>query len=283
MTLWAFWPYFAKDLPDSPTVERVNCASHHSQVILTKQMTQFDYNLSIMGLISIRYSHCMTTTIHLKVHGDTTVRGLVEREIRSGRLRDHLYLLSMDEGTLSPDDVCRYIGQYRYFVAKIPWMLADLVDRLPGGPARDYVAKNLEAELMDPTRLEIYDECASTIGVGHAEISMGMMNLLATYDSIFESSDAAAAAALLSHEYQSPELARAVASGVRHTFGERSPATGYWDLAVGRDTLHSRWLFDGINTMASTEGELRRGVRTAITAWRGFFDEQLVASMDLAS
>ncbi len=224
----------------------------------------------------------MTTTIHLKVHGDSTVRGLVEREIRSGRLREHYWLQSMEQGDVTPDDIRRYVGQYRYFVAKIPWMLADLVDRLPGGPARDYVAQNLEAELLDPTRLEIYDECASTIGVGLDDISMGMMNLLATYDAIFESSEAAAAAALLAHEYQSPCLARAVGIGVRHCFGQSSPATGYWDLAVGRDTLHSRWLFDGINTMESTEGDLLRGVRTANSAWSNFFDEQLAASIDLA-
>jgi pyrroloquinoline quinone (PQQ) biosynthesis protein C len=229
------------------------------------------------------YAQDMTTTIHLKVHGDSTVRGLVEREIRSGQLRDHYYLESMEEGAISPDDVRRYVGQYRYFVAKIPWMLADLVDRLPGGPARDYVAKNLEAELLDPTRLEIYDECARSIGVGDTELSRGMMNLLATYDAIFESSDSAAAAALLSHEYQSPGLASSVAQGVRHCFGDRTPATGYWDMAVGRDTLHSRWLFDGIDTMASTEDELRRGVRMATAAWSNFFDEQLAASIFLAS
>jgi pyrroloquinoline quinone (PQQ) biosynthesis protein C len=225
----------------------------------------------------------MTTNIHLRIHGDTTVRGFIEREIRASRLRDHLLLRDMIDGELHGVELRSFVSQYRYFVAKIPWMLADLVDRLPGGPARDHVAQNLEDELLNPTRLEIYDDCAASIGAPMSDISSAMMNLVATYDSVFNSSDAVALAALLSHECQSPDIARAMSAGLRSVFGVASSSTRYWDLAIGRDARHSRWLFDGINTLSCTEEELRRGIRIAISAWCQFFDEQLLSTLELAS
>ena len=224
----------------------------------------------------------MTTTIHLKVHGESSVRGLIEREIRASRLRDHMYVSSMESGDFDGSDLRRFIGQYRYFVAKIPWMLADLVDRLPGGVARDHLARNLEDELLNPTRLEIYDESALAINAPLADITNGMMNLIATYDAVFATSEAVALAALLSYECQSPDIARAVATGLRMNYGETTFAARYWDLAVGRDTRHSQWLYDGLDALPCSEVELRRGIRIAVSAWCQFFDEQMVSTLELA-
>jgi pyrroloquinoline quinone (PQQ) biosynthesis protein C len=180
----------------------------------------------------------------------------------------------MECGRADGADLRKFVAQYRHFVAKMPWFLADLVDRLPGGVARECALKVLESELGLPSQLEIFDRSAAGVGAEPASISPAMDHLLTTYDYAFEHSDRAAFTALIVPGWQSAERDTIIGNCVRRYYGEVSDATAYWRLHSDTDQFHAQWMLEGLEATLDPDDNITPCVRAINGAWWQFFNEQ---------
>ncbi len=198
----------------------------------------------------------------------------VDRGIAGHLHNDHPLFDQMRVGGLDGADLRNFVSQYRHYVAKLPWLIADLVDRLPGGTARECAVKLLETELGLPTQLEIYDRSAAGLGAEPAPISPAMEHLLSTYDYSFSHSDRTAFAAIIVPAWQSTDTSTTIGNCVRRYYGEFSDANAYWRLHSDVDQFHSQWMVEGLEAVMEPEDNITPCVRALNGAWWQFFSEQ---------
>ena len=183
----------------------------------------------------------------------------VVASIADRRLLEHPFYRRWDRGEVTMSELADYASQYRHFEAWLPGFLERLVDELPIGPARDFVAANLDDELGDPVpHVELFEGFAEGVGAAPAPPSPAMSRMLTTYGELADQGSFNALAGFVAYEYQAPEVARSKANGLRSHYGLTDGAVAFWEHHADVDVRHAEWALGAMGQFPGTAARARR-------------------------
>jgi pyrroloquinoline-quinone synthase len=210
---------------------------------------------------------------------DTGLRTALDAVVAPRRLLDHPFYVRWSRGELTRDELRAYVAQYRHFEAHLPVLLERVSLEATDPRLRAAAQRNLADETGGPSpHLALFDTFATALGAGDEAPTPAMAGLLETYDRQLSESPAAALAAVLAYECQSPGVASSKAAGLREHYGLDGAAVEFWDVHAGVDGDHAEWLLEAIADGATGSAELCAAARAACDAWLGFLDEREAAS-----
>jgi len=209
------------------------------------------------------------------------VESLIDSAIGSRRLLEHPFYQRWVVGTLEASELAAYATQYRYFEAQLPGYLAQVLEGLPAGPARDLVAANLTDETSVPApHLELFDSFAAAVGAEAGAAPTPATEALVACYSSWAQSPAAAIGALAAYEVQAAEVAASKAAGLRERYGLTPEATEFWDVHAIADLDHARWVAEALAELleaGADTSEVSAAVDETAAAWWAFLDEREAA------
>lgn len=170
----------------------------------------------------------------------------LDLRIAKHSLLSHPFYRAWTAGELSREDLARYAAAYYHHVAAFPTYLSALHSRLPDGPARRAVLRNLcEEEIEGAAHSELWLDFAEGMGsrreaVRESQPMPEVQALMADLRAAMQSGPATAFAALYAYESQVPEIARAKAGGLRDHYAADERSCRYFALHETADVRHSR-------------------------------------------
>jgi len=193
----------------------------------------------------------------------------------------HPFYQAWAAGKLRAEDLRRYAGEYYHHVAAFPAYLSALHSRLPDGPLRRSVLRNLcEEEIAGAAHSDLWLDFAEGLGADRASVrsaapSETTQSLIATFRRLAsEQPPLAALGAFYAYESQVARIAGVKAQGLRDWYGAGAKTCAYFDLHSTMDAHHARvWadqIQDGLNGDASSsEAVLAAVEEAAVALWKG--------------
>ncbi|HXW33661.1 MAG TPA: iron-containing redox enzyme family protein [Acidimicrobiales bacterium] len=209
----------------------------------------------------------------------TEVELIIARITDERRLLSHPFYVRWEAGDLSLSDLASYASQYRHFEQLLPSLLADVASKIvEGSSALASVLANLADETGNadgPSHLEIFDDFARSVGARPlADATPATSALVEVYESAMEKGPAEALAALAAYEFQSPEIAKTKAAGLRDRYGLDGTGTRFWDVHATLDEEHKRWTLEALGAITDDGDRLAASAEAAADAWWAFLDER---------
>ena len=192
----------------------------------------------------------------------------------------HPFYQAWAAGKLSAEDLRRYAGEYYHHVAAFPAYLSALQSRLPDGPLRRSVLRNLcEEEIAGAAHSELWLDFAEGMGADRESVrrsnpSPATQSLISTYRAMAaERAPLAALGAFYAYESQVARIAGVKAQGLRDFYGADAKTCAYFGLHSTMDVHHARvWaeqIHDGLNGDGSSSEAVFAAVEEAATAlWK---------------
>jgi pyrroloquinoline-quinone synthase len=210
---------------------------------------------------------------------DLGLRRIVDGIVAPRRLLDHPFYVRWSRGELSRDELRAYAAQYRHFEAHLPSVLERAAHASDDAGLRDAALRNLADETaVGRAHLELFDGFLSALDATEEAPTPATALLLDTYDRQLSASAARGLAAVLAYEWQSAEVARSKAAGLREHYGLDGGAVEFWDVHAGVDGDHAAWLAGALSAAAADSTELEGAVRETCDAWLAFLDERQAAA-----
>jgi len=192
----------------------------------------------------------------------------------------HPFYQAWAAGKLRAEDLRRYAGEYYHHVAAFPAYLSTLHSRLPDGPLRRSVLRNLcEEEIAGAAHSELWLDFAEGMGADRESVrsaipSQTMQALVASFRRIaLEQPPLAALGAFYAYESQVARIAGVKAQGLRDWYGADAKTCAYFVLHSTMDAHHARvWaeqIQEGLNGDASSgEAVLAAVEEAAVALWK---------------
>jgi pyrroloquinoline-quinone synthase len=214
----------------------------------------------------------------------TKVSDALAHALEGRRLLTHPFYRRWEAGELAPAELTAYAGQYRYFEAALPGVLAAVVEGTTDPTARAMVQATLDDELGRPTsHLDLFDGFARAVDAP-LDVAPGAATqaLANTYAELVELGPLAALAGVAAYEFQSPEIAASKADGLRRRYHLDAEATAFWDVHSAVDETHREWMVEALAAMADDDTAIIAAATAAADAWWAFLDERQGAALPAA-
>lgn len=208
------------------------------------------------------------------------IEAVIASAIGGRRLLSHPFYQRWLEGSLQMSELAAYAAQYRYFEAQLPGFLAEVLEQLPPGQARELVAANLADERSVPApHLELFETFGAAVGAVPEPPTPATQALVYCYARWAQSGGAAAVGALAAYEVQAAEVAASKADGLRVRYGLEATATEFWDVHATADVDHAAWVVEALAELAAAgdASDIAAAVDDAAGAWWSWLDEREAA------
>ncbi len=207
------------------------------------------------------------------------LRETLLRSIEGRRLLEHPFYRRWEAGTLDRSELATYAEQYRTIERALPGVLDTVVDDLPPGPARQFVAANLADELGRPVaHTELFESFADAVGArSEVPATPATADVVACQTAATRRSPRAALAALAAYELQSEAIAASKADGLRSHYGIDDRGTRFWDVHASMEASHAEWSIDALATLVASPEDLAEvadAADAAARAWWSFLDDR---------
>ncbi len=198
-------------------------------------------------------------------------------EVLAGRrLLTHPFYRRWEAGTLAPEELAAYAGQYRHFEAALPEVLETSIQRIEDARARALVEANFADETGSPApHIELFDQFVACVG-GRPDEDAGtaMTELVFGYRALAASDAAGALAALAAYEIQGREIATSKARGLRERYGLDTSGTLFWDVHGSMESMHSDWTIEALAASSDDADAICAAAQWAADSWWSFLDER---------
>jgi pyrroloquinoline quinone (PQQ) biosynthesis protein C len=190
----------------------------------------------------------------------------------------HPFYRRWSAGQLGIGELQAYAGQYRFFEAAVPELLATVLATTVVPAARQQIALTLADELGEsgkPSHLELFDDFAAALSAStETPASPATKGLLSTHRELAADDPAVGLAGLLAYESQSAEIARTKAAGLRRWYGLDDRGVTFWEVHSQVDGDHAHWGLQALAAMAVDPARIGAGIERAAEAWWAFLDER---------
>jgi pyrroloquinoline-quinone synthase len=196
-----------------------------------------------------------------RMQGEDTFEQL-EGHLKRYDLLCHPFYEAWSAGELTQADLREYAAEYYHHVAAFPTYLSSLHARLPGGPLRRAVLRNLCGEEIDGVpHSELWLDFAEGVGVDREAARLrtpllAVQELIYTFRTLMESSPASALAACYAYESQVPRIAKEKARTLVAHYGGNPRTCRYFELHRLADQHHARVWKRELNTLLSEDPAL---------------------------
>lgn len=192
------------------------------------------------------------------------------------RLLDHPYYRSWQEGSLSPQDLASYAGQYRHFERCLPEVLSTLAAQLPDGPCRERVEGNLHDELSRPCpHLELFEAFAAEVGApavtSPTPAASALVNL---YRGAALEGPVPALAVIAAYERQAGDIAATKASALSKHHQISATGTQFWTVHAEVEQEHAAWTSEALQLLDATPSSVQLWAERSAGHWWTFLDER---------
>lgn len=212
----------------------------------------------------------------------STLESALRNTISDVRLLDHPFYKRWQAGELRDGELKAYSEQYRHFEEALPEILRSVVERLPAGPSREYLADNLADESGAKTgqpHVELFDTFLSAVdGDRTVAPTAATTALLDTYRRLAAESPIAGTSAIVAYEMQAPEIAESKGDGLRCHYALNDQGTAFWDLHATLDQDHAAWAISSLAAATDDADYVSASARQAAEAWWNFLDERELAA-----
>lgn len=174
----------------------------------------------------------------------------LEQRIAPFNLLAHPFYQAWTRGELTPGDLSQYAAEYWHHVSAFPTYLSALHSRLPDGPLRREVLRNLSDEEGTDTATgrphsDLWMDFANGMGASREDVTAHstqpeMQQLIATFRELMQLAPAAALAALYAYESRVPAISAEKAIGLRDLYGASPATTRYFTLHQTADVHHAQ-------------------------------------------
>ena len=175
---------------------------------------------------------------------------LLERRIAPYDLLKHPYYQAWTAGELTQSNLAEYGAEYWHHVSAFPAYLSALHSRLPDGPLRRTVLRNLVDEEGLPhgrPHSDLWMDFAAGMGADAAEVRTHTLNpsterLISHFGESMHSPacPAAALATLYAYESRVPAIAESKADGLRKHYNADESTVRYFTVHQKADIHHAR-------------------------------------------
>ena len=217
---------------------------------------------------------------------EVELREAVKAALSDVDLLKHEFYVRWENGELTPAELREYAEQYRHFEAGLPATLSSILQQLPDGEARNFIADNLADEVGNPSHVSLFDKyVAATGGSTDAPVMPATQALLDAYDETLAMGTSAAIGGIVAYETQSPGVSKTKGAGLCKHYGFTDENIEFWSLHATLDIDHGDW---ALSAMASSckDGDIDTavaGTRKIAEAWWSFLDERQSRSKVLAA
>lgn len=201
---------------------------------------------------------------------------LLADALHGRRLLDHPFYRRWEAGTLAAGELAAYAEQYRVVERALPGVLRAVVDRLPGGPARDLVAANLaDEESVPEPHAALFESFASAVGARPAApVTAATARLVALQQSAAAAGPGTALAVVAAYEIQSAEVAVTKSAGLARHYGVDPEGTRFWDVHAAMEASHAAWAAEALALLDPDPHDLAGAARASGDAWWALLDER---------
>lgn len=202
----------------------------------------------------------------------------IDRSLEGLRLLEHPFYQRWQNGDLTADELKEYSEQYRHFEAQLPGYLTAILDKLPEGPAADYIRDNLndEAGASGTSHLDLFGSfLAAAGGSSTASATPATAALVDAYAELGAAANTSTAiAGLIAYEAQASGVADTKGASLRQHYSYTKADTAFWDLHATLDVDHAEWATEALAASGATAEEAYEGSRKIAQAWWNFLDER---------
>jgi pyrroloquinoline-quinone synthase len=215
----------------------------------------------------------------------TRVRQLIDTAIEGRWLLRHPFYQRWEAGELAPDELGRYAEQYRTIEGALPSILSSIVDGLPPGSARHFVAENLNDEISRPApHVELFEDFAEAVGARRdVAPTDATSEVVHCQLGAADRSPAAGLAALAAYEIQAADIAVSKAEGLRRHYGMAPAGVRFWDVHAETERLHAGWTTMVLGDLVGDEAVVLAAASSAASAWWEFLTDREVERVRLAT
>lgn len=206
-----------------------------------------------------------------------TIRARLDQATAATPLLEHPFYKAWAAGTLTKEDLSFYAGQYWRQVEAFPGYLETVAGRLPEGPVRQTVLRNL-ADERDDDHPGLWLDFAEALGnsrqaTAAAAIEPETASCVEAFSrATTEASTAFALGMLYGYESQTPKVAATKITGLRDFYGIEGPGVAYFELHGALDIEHSSEMAGAIDHVAiddSSTDDAQAGARAGAEAiWK---------------
>jgi pyrroloquinoline-quinone synthase len=170
----------------------------------------------------------------------------LERKLDEYDLLRHPFYVAWSAGELTGEDLREYAAEYYHHVAAFPTYLSSLHARLPDGPLRRAVLRNLCGEEIEGVpHPELWLDFAEGVGADREAVKartplLAVQELIYTFRTLMESSPGSALAACYAYESRVPRIAEVKARTLVVHYGASPRTCRYFELHRLVDRHHAR-------------------------------------------